>query len=104
MSLQCDIFYYFLALGPIVWCVGDDIFVFISGFNGPLSHLFYSLLGRHSSCIFPQCSLVAFFMPPRQRMSYKRGGGSNIGHKRVFPFSYDSVAMFFDVVPLEVRK
>lgn len=41
-------------------------------------------------------------MPPRQRMSSQRGGGRNIGHKRVPPFAYDVVASTFDVVPMEV--
>lgn len=45
-----------------------------------------------------------FLMPPRQRMSSQRGIRGNIGHKKVHPFAYDSMATTFDFVPLEVRK
>lgn len=91
-----------LGFGPLVWSLGDDLLVFMSGLQGFSLHSLSKFISRFSHC--PMCLFVVVFMSSRQRMRSRRGDGNNIGHKRVLPFSYDIVASSFDVFPLEVRR
>lgn len=47
---------------------------------------------------------MAINIPPTQCMMSRREGLGNVGFKRFITFLFDSVAAFFNVDPLEMRR
>jgi len=92
MSLLCGEFEVLPKSSPIVWQLVDDLVVFRLRFQGSMSHSFSSFLQR---------GILSGWL---QKNISRRGGVGNVGYKRIRPFTYDSIATFFDDVPVEVRK